>query len=108
MTILTFLKKRDIPAGEPGTSQDVAIGASSAQSTAIGTAGDKPKKLVRIAATTACRILVGTNPTATTTSTLLFANSAEFIWLTPGYKIAVLQETAAGKLNITEYALPQA
>jgi len=54
------------------------------------------------------RILVGSNPTATTTSTLLFANSAEFIWLTPGYKIAVLQETAAGKLNITEYALPQA
>ena len=84
------------------TAQEVTVGAASAQSSVIGTAGQTPNRVVRLCATTACRIAVGTNPTATATGTLLPANVAEFTELTPGERIAVIQESAAGKLSITE------
>ena len=95
-----------MPTIKLGTAQEVTIGASSAQSTIIGTAGQTPNKLVRLSATSACRIVTsGTNPTATATSTYLPANVIEFTEITPGDKIAVIQEAAAGKLSITECVL---
>ena len=91
-----------LPVLGQGAQQEVVVGAASAQSTALG-AGTL---VVRLCATTACRILFGTNPTAAATSTLLPANVVEF-WKIPGaangtMKIAVIQESAGGKLSITE------
>lgn len=84
------------------TSQDITVGASSAQSTTIGSATNPASSVVvRLASTTACRIAVAANPTATATSTLIQAGQTEFYEITAGSKIAAIQETAAGKLNIT-------
>lgn len=94
-----------LPTVKLSASQDVTVGASSAQSTAIGTAGHTPNKIVRIVSTTACRIAIGTNPTAVAASTFLPANVVEFTEIAPGEKIAVLQESAGGKLNISECIL---
>lgn len=84
-----------------GASQDITVTGTSAQSTALGTAGDPNNILVRIVATTAVRYRSSTNPTATTTDTLLPANVVEFTEITPGDKLAVIQESAGGKFNIT-------
>lgn len=83
-----------------GAAQDVATGAGSVQSVAF--AADT--KVVRLCATVACRYLIGTNPTALATSTLLPANWIELVIVpSPGtMKIAAIQEGSAGKLNITE------
>jgi hypothetical protein len=80
-----------------GASQDVSFTDTSAQSTAItGT-------LVRLVAETgACRIAVGTNPTATASSTLLAVGVESYFTITSGHKIAAIRSTAtSGKLNIT-------
>ena len=81
-----------------GASQDVVVGAGSLQSTAFGA----DTKVIRINSTTACRILIGSNPTALATSALLPPNWIECLVVKGGDKIAVIQEAAAGKLNITE------
>lgn len=94
-----------LPTVKISTAQEVTIGAASAQSTAIGTAGRSPNLVIRIVATTACRILTGSNPTAVATSALLPANTVEFTEITPGDKIAVIQESAGGKLSISECIL---
>lgn len=89
-----------LPTVQLGASQDVTISGTSAQSAAIGTAGGS-NVLVRVVATTACRILEGSNPTAVATSTLLPAGVVEYLEVTAGNKIAGIQESAGGKLNIT-------
>ncbi|TAH36536.1 MAG: hypothetical protein EYC62_02515 [Alphaproteobacteria bacterium] len=94
-----------LPTVKLSTSQDVTVGASSAQSAAIGTAGQTPNKIIRLVSTTACRIALGTNPTATSTSTFLPANVVEFTEISPGEKIAVIQDTGGGKLNVSECIL---
>lgn len=91
-----------LPTVKISTAQEVTIGAASAQSTAIGTAGRTPNLIIRIVSTTACRILTGSNPTAVATSALLPANVVEFTEITQGDKIAVIQESAGGKLSISE------
>ena len=81
--------------------QEVTVGAASAQSSAfsIGT------KLIRIVSTTACRFEIGSNLTATATSALLPAGVVEFTEVSPSDKIAVIQESGAGKLSIAECIL---
>ena len=83
-----------------GKSQDVAIGASSTVSTnAFGSA----TKAVAISVTSACRIDIGPSPVATATSTLLNAGVGPVLFgCGEGDKIAVIQESASGKLNVTE------
>lgn len=83
-----------------GSSQNVTIGASSLQSTAM--AGTT--QIVRLAPTADCFISVGQNPTATTSSTLMLAGQIEYIAVTPGQRIAVIQSSGGGTLNITEAA----
>lgn len=85
----------------PSTSQDVTTGAASATHTnAFGI----HTYIVRLSATAACRYAVGVpaTVTATATSTYLPANVIEYIEVRPGEKVAGIQETAAGKLNVTE------
>lgn len=81
--------------------QEVAVGPASTVSTAF--AGQT--RQVRVAATVACRIRVGDGtPTAAATDTYLPANVVEYLDVTPGQRIAAIQETAAGKLSVTEIA----
>lgn len=83
----------------PGASQNVAIGGSSTQSAAFATSTSR----VRLSATGACHIALGTNPTATATSTYLPANVVEFVEVLGGEKVAVIQDGAStGNLNVTE------
>jgi hypothetical protein len=84
-----------------GAAQDVAIGAASAASAAFGTQTYQ----VRVVATSACRVRIGEGtPTALATDSYLPADRPEYLTCTPGQKIAVIQESAGGKLSITEVA----
>jgi hypothetical protein len=91
-------ESRGIPAIFPGSSQRLAVGSSSVQSTSMG----ETTGLVRLSASTDCYIAFGTNPTATNASLYLPAGMVEYIGINPGEKIAVLQVSAAGFLNIVE------
>lgn len=87
-------------AGRTGASQDVVTGASSATSTAFGATTYQ----VRLACTSAVRyrVVEAAGGTALATDTLLIPNWIEYVTVSPGQKIAAIQDSAAGKLNITE------
>lgn len=76
----------------------VAVASASAQSAAI-TATE-----VLVHASTRCFIKVAANPTATTDDIPLEAGEKFHLRITSGHKIAVLQDTAAGFLNIIPVA----
>ena len=94
-----------LPTVKLGAAQELNVGASSVKSTAIGTAGQTPNRLIRLCATVACRIAIGTNPTATETSALISPNIVEYMEITPGERVAVIQDSVAGKLSIVECIL---
>lgn len=72
---------------EPSTvNQQVNIGASSVQSAALGDV----TRFVRIHADAACRIAVGSNPTASSASMRIGAGGTEYLGVVPGLKIAVI------------------
>lgn len=84
-----------------GTAQEIAIGVASAASAPFAA----QTRQIRVAATSACRIAVGDGtPVATATDAYLPANQVEYIQVTPGQRIAVIQETAGGKLSVAEIA----
>jgi hypothetical protein len=91
-------ESRGIPAIFPGISQAVAIGAISAQSTAIG----QTTGLVRLCASSDCFVAFGSNPTASSSSLFLPAGMVEYFGINPGDKIAVIQSSASGFLSIVE------
>ena len=85
----------------PGTSQKLSYTGTSAQSSAVATA----TTLVRVVATTACFIKIGTNPTAVAdTSMYLPAGIPEYFGIEGGQKIAAIQLSSGGDLYITEGA----
>lgn len=87
-----------------GVTQSVAIGATSAQIT-NATASDTD--VVRLVATVDCNVAIGSNPTASaTTSAFLPAGVVEYVDIVSGYKVAVIQKTggSAGTLFVTEGA----
>lgn len=84
----------------PGASQNVTTSGTSAQSAALG--GNT--LIVRLIATTDCRVAFGANPTATATSMLLTAGVPEFFTVQVGSKIAAIATGLGGALNITEMA----
>lgn len=88
-------------ASRPGASQDITTGAASATLT---NAFGAQTYQVRLSCTVACRfrLVEAAGGTAVATDTLLPPNWVEYINVSPGQKIAAIQETAAGKLNITE------
>ena len=83
------------PAIRPGVAQNVAVGAASAQSAALGS------PVVRLVSTTDCHVLFGSNPTALATSMFLPAKQPEYFVCLPTDKIAVIQDAAGGNLSIT-------
>jgi hypothetical protein len=72
-------------------SQNVAIGGSSAQSSAF----NGKTLLIRVHTDVICSIAIGSNPTAVTTATRMAANQTEYFGVPPntGYKIAVIANT---------------
>jgi hypothetical protein len=84
-----------------GANQTLAVGVASAQSLAFA-AGSK---VVRVVATSNCWIVFGVNPTAAATSgngSYVPAGAIELWRVTPGHRVAVIQDSAAGTLSITE------
>jgi len=85
--------------GRLGTHQNVAY---------TGTAGTIANAIsagvykVRVVATTACYVAIGSSPTATTSSAYLPADSPEYFTCNPGEKVSAVQLSAAGTLHVTE------
>lgn len=71
------------------THQQVAVGGSTAQSSAFGT----QTQFVRLHTDVPCRVEFGVDPTAASTSKRLAANSTEYFGVTPGQKLAVILTT---------------
>ena len=81
------------------TNQVVAFTASSAAMTnAVGSG----ITIVRIVATSACHIAVGVTPVATTSNMYLPANVVQYLAISPGLKVAAIQNAAGGNLHVTE------
>ncbi len=75
---------------EPCTlNQQVAVGASSAQSSAFA----DTTRFIRIHSDVACRVAIGANPTASTASMRMGAGGTEYLGVLPGLKIAVIATT---------------
>ena len=83
-----------------GTAQNVTYTASSARSTQLGA----QTYAVRLQSTTACHIRIdGSTVVALTTDTLINGGApGETIGCSPGQYVAAIQDSAGGKLNITE------
>jgi hypothetical protein len=96
---MSFFPKQT--ASRPGASQDITTGAVSATLT---NAFGPTTYQVRLSCTTACRyrVVEAAGGTAVSTDTLLPVNWVEHIIVSPGQKIAAIQDAAVGKLNITE------
>lgn len=91
-----------VGASRPGTSQDITTGASSA---VLTNAFGPQTYQVRLAATAAARFRLvdgTTGGTAVATDALIPAGVVDYIVVSPGQKIAAIQDAAAGKLNVTE------
>ena len=73
----------------PTTSQVVAIGGSSTQSTAF----DARTRFVRVHADAICSFAIGSNPTADANSARMAAGQTEYFQVKPGHKIAVITNT---------------
>jgi hypothetical protein len=84
-----------------GTTQTVAIGSGSVQSTAVAS----ETKVLRLVATTECHLAIGSNPTASqTTSFYMPANTIEYVRCGGSDKVAVIQKSggSTGSLFVTE------
>lgn len=85
----------------PGVVQNVTFNGTSAQSAAFGSS----TKLVRVAATQACFLAFGANPTAAASSGILLpAGVSEKFIVNAGEKLAVVQSSSGGILGIVEVA----
>jgi hypothetical protein len=89
------------PASRAGTSQDITTSGTSA--TLTNPFGTQTYQ-VKLSATAAVRYraVEAAGSTAVATDTLLPTNWVDYIAVSPGQKIAAIQDAAAGKLNITE------
>lgn len=85
--------------GRLGTVHDFTLSGSSQQTAAFGA----QTYCVRIATTDQPAFFaIGSNPTATTGDHIMPAASVDYVTVTPGQKIAVLQADTAGELTVTE------
>lgn len=112
--------KEGVQAGRPFGSQTLAIGAASVPSVAFATipfpgsyspsgvpidTTQNQTSHVRLIATSNCWIAFGSAPVAVPSgagSIYLPLGTPEYFWVLPGEKIAVIQDSAAGLLNIAE------
>ena len=119
MTIQSDASGHAVQAAKPALSQSVAVGASSAASAAFSTNPNLSPFLgtgssltpnhtahIRLVSTTACWVSFGSPPAAAVVrdpaSMYLPAGLPEYFWVTPGSQVAVIQDTAAGFLYVTE------
>jgi hypothetical protein len=122
VTIKTDQHGLTVQASRPASSQTIAIGGASVQSAPFstyspqGSYADGPVKgvpitvpnntlHVRVVGTADSWIAFGQNPIAAAASSaciLLPAGVPEYFWVYPGERIAVIQSSAAGSLNIAE------
>lgn len=80
-----------------GSATELAVNSASAASSTFSST------MIRLCATTDCRIKIGSNPTAAATDAYLKAGVPEYFQVVPGVDVvAVIRETADGKLSITE------
>lgn len=123
MTIKVDEHGLTVQASRPALSQTLAIGAGSIQSApfSVGTPGialgsvyssgtqysSAPNNTthIRVVGTSDSWISFGANPTAAVggiASILLPAGVPEYFWVYPGERVAVIQNAAAGSLNVAE------
>lgn len=79
----------------------VTVGAASAQSAVFGASTFE----IRVVSTTNCHINIGANPTAAASDNnglYLPAGVVEYFHVTPGQRLAVIQDSAAGTLCVSE------
>lgn len=81
-----------------GTTLTRSLSGSSAQSSALNAA----TRLIRLVSSEACYVEIGSNPTATSSSMYLPANSPEYFVVEGGEIIAALQAGSGGVLFITQ------
>jgi len=112
-----------VQAARPALVQNIAAGASSTQSAqfqqgnptntynADGTVNTSVPNFtthIRVCANVNCWIAFGSNPTAAagtgTASILIPAYSVEYFWVNKGERVAVIQDTAGGTVNVAELA----
>ena len=107
-----------VQAARPYSSQTIAIGAGSVACNAFQAGGQgrytssgapftAPNSTthIRVVATSDCWISFGTAPVAVAASSsaiLLPAGIPEYFWVVPGERLACIQVTGAGSLNIAE------
>jgi len=127
MTVRDDGHGNSVQAARPYSSQTLAIGGSSVacnafqtatpgrytamagSGTAVGTPFTAPNNTrhIRVVATSDCWISFGTNPVAVvgaSSAILLPAGVPEYFWVVPGERLAVIQATGGGSLNIAEMA----
>lgn len=85
----------------PGVTQTVAAGAASAQSSAFAATTTHVRVIQTTSAGNAA-IRFGKNPTAVSTDIFLGYNVPEIFAVNPGDKLAAIQFSAAGSVQITE------
>ena len=83
------------PALAPKSSSDVGYTDTNIQTAVL--AG----KVVRLVAGTDCRVSFGDSPVALATSMLVKANQVEYFRIKTTDKLAVIQDSAPGSLNVT-------
>ncbi len=84
-----------------GVSDYITVSGTSAQSAAFGSSTSE----VRVVSTTNCHISFGASPTAAATDNngiYLPAGVVEYFHVTPGQKLAVIQDSAGGTLCVAE------
>lgn len=84
-----------------GVSDYITVNGTSAQSAALGA----NTREIRVVSTTNCHINIGADPTAAATDNngiYLPAGVVEYFHVTPGQKVAVIQDSGAGVLCVAE------
>jgi hypothetical protein len=81
-----------------GTVQNFTLTGTSQPSTAFS----NETYMIRITATEGAYFVIGTTPVAADTDPLLGANVVDYITVTPGQKIAVLEADSGGVFSVTE------
>lgn len=84
-----------------GKTDYITTGAASAQSASFQATTEE----IRVVCTAACHINIGENPTAAASDNngmYLPANVVEYFHVTPGQKLAVIQDSASGTLTVSE------
>jgi len=120
MTIREDRHGNAVQASRPFSSQAVAVGPASVLLAPFAVNQDRPVRAddgstqpvtnnhtrhIRVVSTVACWISFGTNPVAalrSTSSMYMPAGLPEYFWVTVGEQLAVIQDSAAGFLYVSE------